>query len=190
MSEDKNIPKKFYNTLTEKPFEECLSCGTSLLEPEVRYVIEKAVKRFPDLDTEEVIFEYAMCLNCAQSLRENLSKDSRERIDLYMRERMLEVTRNFREYQEQGDPEASIKNCIITGKGIGSVMNYQLYAHCQGGKIIPDEGPFMISGQALEEIAELLSDKTRDELDDFINNNFGLPPEYADLIKGRDLVLF
>jgi hypothetical protein len=47
----------------------------------------------------------------------------------------------------------------------------------------------MISGRAIEEIADQLSAETKDVLDDFIDQHFGLPPELKSLLKDRKLIL-
>jgi hypothetical protein len=41
--------------------------------------------------------------------------------------------------------------------------------------------PMLISSEAAEELSELLSQSTKDELDDFVSRNFGIPPELRDL---------
>ena len=49
--------------------------------------------------------------------------------------------------------------------------------------------PFIIGDEAMEEMQGLLSQKTQDELDRFVDDNFGLPPELKELLKDKPLVL-
>ena len=47
----------------------------------------------------------------------------------------------------------------------------------------------MISHEAIEEMQELLSPQTKDELDDFTKEHFDLPPEWREIIKNKKFVL-
>jgi hypothetical protein len=51
-------------------------------------------------------------------------------------------------------------------------------ARGHGLKMLKSHYPFAISLTAMDELAELLSDKTRDLLDDFVERNFTGPPEF------------
>ena len=54
-------------------------------------------------------------------------------------------------------------------------------AMCQGDELLVGVGsPMMISGVAMRQIAELLSEQTRGWMDDFVGDNFGMPPEFCD----------
>jgi hypothetical protein len=47
----------------------------------------------------------------------------------------------------------------------------------------------MISGRAIEEIAEKLSAETKEVLDNFIDQYFGLPPELKSILKDRKVIM-
>ena len=79
--------------------------------------------------------------------------------------------------------------CLITGKPIDELSEYQIYAYCEGGEIVQNVFPYMVSSDAIEQIQELLSPQTRGELDDFIDANFGFPPEWRAAIKGSKVLL-
>jgi hypothetical protein len=49
--------------------------------------------------------------------------------------------------------------------------------------------PYAISGTAMEEVNELISEKTRDILDDFIGQHFSGPPEVAEILKRRPVLV-
>lgn len=185
-----DIPDKFKNTLENEIFRNCISCDKDLIESNEEYLIEKAIKRFPELDTEEVVFEYAMCIECAERMRSTLSVESRQRVDSYFENRRGNIMSNlFQDYIKE-DHSNWGEECMISGENFKNLREYQIYAHCKGDQIVPQQGVFMISGAILEELSELLSEATRDELDRFIDDNFGLPPEFADLIKSREPVFF
>ena len=80
------IPNLFYSTDTEMPFSNCISCDKYLLQPQSPYVIEKAIKQYPDYNTTDVIFEYAMCMDCYQNINESLSVESKASIEQYFSE--------------------------------------------------------------------------------------------------------
>ena len=46
-------------------------------------MIEKAVRQYPEMKVKEVIFEYAMCMDCAVMMNASLSVESRQRINEY-----------------------------------------------------------------------------------------------------------
>jgi hypothetical protein len=78
-----------------------------------------------------------------------------------------------------------IDRCIITGKSREEAGEYQIMTICSGNEMLYEYLPFMISSEAMEQIARLLSAVTKDHLDGFVDEFLGLPPEIRDL----DLVL-
>mgnify|MGYP004354841757 FL=1 len=79
--------------------------------------------------------------------------------------------------------------CMLTGNAIDDCEEYQIYAYCRGTSLSLNSNAFMLSGKAMEIIAELLSEETKDELDRFRDTFFGLPPELEDIINSRDLIM-
>jgi len=74
--------------------------------------------------------------------------------------------------------------CTLSGQELNQADDYQVIAICQGDKLI--DSPIYISDVILEAIQELLSAKSRDELDRFTENNLDWPPELKTLIKQGD----
>ena len=66
---------------------------------------------------------------------------------------------------------------------------YQIYGMFRGGQMIQNQFPYMMSGAALEEIQELLSPETKDEIDRFKDEYFNIPPELADLFRDPKFTL-
>ncbi len=152
-------------------------------------MIEKAIKSYPNYSAKDVIFEYAICIPCAMKMRNELSSETLSRIDQYMAKNIDLSSRKHLMEQEEIDIENWLSNCLITGQPKDKLEEYQLYAHCCGDKMVCSEMPYMISGQVLYEVGELLSSKSRDELDGFKDEFFGLPPELKDLIGPKDVIL-
>lgn len=185
-----DIPTIFHSFTEEQTFKQCISCNTNLLETDTEYLIEKAFRRYADFDTQDVIFEYAMCLRCAERMRQELSTSSMrniqdffdQRVDFYgRRQEML--------YDHALDCDAWLNRCIVTGKPMDQLQEFQIYGHCRGDRFLFSYMPYMISHEAVDSMTGLLSEKTKGEIDRFIDDNFGLPPELKQPIKDHPFVL-
>jgi hypothetical protein len=184
------IPPIFHCYATHSPFEECLICKKNLLVDGTQYVIEKAVRKYPEFNTKDVVTEYAICLNCNEQMRQTLSGHSKKVMDDYFSKKVDLSTRRQRLLQEKGAQlDAWLNNCLIYNTPQNTLTEYQIYAHCDGKHLVFTDMPFMISGQAINEIAELLSVETKEVLDNFIDQHFGLPPEYKSMLKDRKMIL-
>jgi len=171
-------------------FTHCIICDKFLLDQKVEYVIEKAVRRYKSFDTQDVIFEYAMCLACAENMKNELSRDSLERIQQFMMHHSKLLEQNQQLLNENNwNINDWIGRCAVTGQPIEEQEEYQLYAHCRGNQIVFSGMPYMIGGTAMDQITGLLSQKTLDELNRFVDDNFGIPPELKQPIKDNPIVL-
>jgi len=170
------IPTELYSCQTDAPFENCLICGTNLLSSNRHYVIEKIFRG------REVIIELAMCLNCQQDCGdEGMSEESAALLKKFLRERM-DFQRRIHlmsAVNDQDSIDAWIERCLLSDQPAQMFREYQIVALCRGPWIQRDFYPALISGPALEELSNLLSDKTRDWLSDFIDSNFGMPSEFC-----------
>lgn len=180
---ESEIDPRFYNSDTSAPFTNCMTCNLELLE-DAEYVIEKAMRRVPNLGVEEVIFEYAMCMSCAEEFRNKMSKDSLEKIEEYF----LEKSAGYMQMIDENNFSLSIDNCILTNKPKDECSEYVMNAHCRGSKMIYSAFPYMISDDAMDVMSDMLSAQTLDELDDFKAKHFTGPPEIADLINPKRLL--
>lgn len=184
------IPKPFYSFATGKPFTTCITCEKNLLVSGTQYLIEKAIIKYPQSTATDVVFEYAMCLECTENMRQTLSRTSVARIDQFFAERTDLVSRRQQLLQKKElNLDDWLKTCIVTNKPVEEITEYQIYAHCDGRDMFYGYAPYMLSGDAMDEIQDLLSPETKEVLDDFIDDHFGLPPELKDLIKDRNLLL-
>ena len=185
------IPERFYSSADKIPFTHCLDCKRNLMaEPHVPYMIEKAYKRYVELDTEEVIFEFAICIDCQQRQSEGLSKDSLANIREYFSTHLdPERIKQAAEIEEDERVEFMLKNCILLDKEIDACTEYSLYAYCAGGEMQLSIFPFAVSGVAMDEMSELLSAKSRGEMDDFLGKHFTGPPELNDILKPKPVII-
>jgi len=184
-----SIPDAFHSDATKQKFNFCIDCGKYLLGSETLYVIEKAIRNFKKFNTNDTIFEYAMCMECQKKLWNTFSKSSIGKIEKYFETNIdfRERTRSFSGIENE-NINLMISNCVVKGTPIKQTNEYQLVAFCKGKRLIVDYVPFMISDEAMGEVAELLSNKTLDTLDGFIDDFLGLPPSLD--IKTKPKVLF
>jgi len=171
------VPPVFHSFLEEGPFTKCTVCEAPLDEDGTQYLIHKAFHR------EEVIFEYALCLPCRARMQEELSAESIERINAYMDQYDMEARSEEMLVDRGPDVSAWLSNCLITGRPVSEADEHHIYAFCDGPDLVFSGLPLAIIGDVNEELNELLSQKTRDRLDGFVDEQFGLPPELKQPIK-------
>ena len=188
MQKTSSIPKIFQKS-DGGLLDSCIMCNRSLLKPAQDYLIEKAFRMIPEYKKEEIIFEYAMCFACAEQMRNELSSESKQRIEDYFRHHI-----DFEKRQALLHPKRLtfpnwIRECMVSGKSIKKSNEYSLYAHAFGKKLVYDLFPYSVSGAIMEEVNELISEKTREILDDFIGQHFSGPPEVAEILKKRPVLV-
>jgi hypothetical protein len=186
-SEGQMIPRIFYSTETDSPFEKCTECGRSLLTPSVEYVVEKAYRVYPGKGVTDTVFEHALCDECVQVMSREMSKESLDRLHRYVAETVDWDGRLKRIAENSDRLEEWIAECLVTGDSIAAEEEYQVVASCRGNMIVPSVAPYAIGSRAMEQMASLLSEKTTDFLDDYSGRHFGLPPEF-DLQPGPRLL--
>lgn len=184
-----DIPEQFYSDGDGKPFDTCVVCGKNLLVEGTRYVIEKALKNYGENHYSATLFEYAMCLDCYEEMQKGISEES---------------MRNLQEYyqkviQEKGGPYITIdladfdmnqwlSKCFFKDKPVSEMKEYQLIGQFEGNHMIMNTPPMAIGEEVMEEMSELLSEKTKGEMDRFREQFLGPPPEIEELFKGRKLI--
>lgn len=172
------IPDKFHNTLTEKAFADCGICGRDLREHNLAYLIEKAYRRFPDNRAEELLFEIAVCHDCARNMRTQLSQESRKAVNEFFYHEFMTRLQELRE----ADDEYLMNHCLLSGKPLEEMNEYQIYAHCQGDHMADHGAAYILSDEVIEQIQELLSEETRDQLHRFSDDHLGTPPEIQKIL--------
>ncbi|MBU0766085.1 MAG: hypothetical protein KJ607_14775 [Bacteroidetes bacterium] len=177
------IPEQFRSYISGKPFENCIACEKYLLDSGTQYFIEKAIRK------DEVEVEYAICFSCVEQMRNKMSEESMNKTQGYFQS-VVNINERYNKIQADPDPSWKkwIANCLVKGTPITQLEEYQLYAHCDGKYMINSVFPYMVGSAAIEEMQELLSAKTKEELDRFMDEHFGLPPEWKEVLK-KDLIL-
>lgn len=183
---DQNIPEEFYSFETNTPFERCIECNKYLLDEETEYIIEKAVRNYQGYSAKDTVFDYALCMHCADRMRKEISKDSWESMMRYFQENMDVMTRL--EMQEKS-PLENLKCCMVKKTDMNDCSEYQIYAHCKGKKLNMENPPYMISGEVMDELLPLLSDKTIDEMNGFMNKHFSPDPSIMEPVPPRLILM-
>ena len=177
------VPPVFHSFLEEGPFTKCTVCEAPLSEDGTQYLIHKAFHR------EEVIFEYAICLPCRARMQEELSAESIERINAYMDQYNMEARSEEMMANRGPDVSAWLSKCLITGRPVAEADEHHIYAFCDGPDLVFSGLPLAVIGDVNEKLNELLSQKTRDRLDGFVDEQFGLPPELKQPIKDSPVLV-
>lgn len=184
-----DIPKLFQSYKDEKLFDHCISCNKYLLQDDTHYIIEKAIRNYPNLNSKDVIFEYAMCFDCVEKMRDEISEESMTNIDNYFNEK-IDISQRYETTREYGtDVDKYVENCMVSGDSISTLNEYVIQAHCISDKLALSFFPYMISEKVMDDIANLLSNKTLDFLNGFMDNHFGYPPEFNDILTRRLILI-
>lgn len=169
------IPKEFYSFETNAPFERCIACDKNLLEENTEYLIEKAVRSYKGFKAQDVVFDYAICIVCAEEMRKEISRESWQGMMDYFQQNM---NLSLRMEMSSKSTNENLSHCMIKQTPIEACEEYQIYAHCRGDKLNLANPPYMISGEVLNEILHLLSDKTIDIMNGFFKDHFSPDPSY------------
>ncbi|MEM8565647.1 MAG: hypothetical protein AAGF85_04260 [Bacteroidota bacterium] len=190
---DKNhhieIPKEFHSYSTGSLFDQCIDCEKHLLEDKTEYFIEKAIKQYDGFSAQEIIFEYAICIDCAERVRKSISQKSMRAIEKFFLENIDFNKRMNLMNANPENPSAWISNCLVSNSSVNDLTEYQIFAHCNGRSLNLSQMPYMVGGNTLEQLQYLLSSETRDELNDFMEKNLGPSPELAEILPGSRIVL-
>lgn len=197
-----DIPKEFFNSETNSPFSTCLVCDCDLMKETFPYSIERAIRHYPEMELKSVVFEYAMCAKCMAQMEKELSDETKMSIMKYFGEnfnyqnRPQWLSEPLEDDEITGEVEPPkfeindwISNCSVKDLPREELYEYTLCARCIGGKIIPEMAPYMISGQAQDDLIELFSNRSLGFMDDFTDKYFTGPPELKELFKGRPILV-
>jgi hypothetical protein len=159
------------------------------LEEGVEYLVEKAYRNRPDFAAREVIFDYALCNHCATQMVMAPSTESLANLQRHFSEN---ISLHGMQQMPEGEEERTrfmLDHCVVKGVSRDKTEEYQIVARCKGGFLAPNHFPVLLSFEALDELSALLSEKTQENLNNFRDQFFPVPPEYEDIFKTRPPVL-
>lgn len=179
------ISSNFYQDSNQQPFRECTFCSKNLQQSGAPYLIEKSFKRNRQSKQLLTVIEYAICMECTIKKSQAISEESKGNIERYMRENILNIKNQF----EKTDLNTKLKSCAATGKNVEDLDEFNLVGQFIGDKMMVDQFPVIMSNEINEEIQGLLSEKTKEEFDKFMDTITGVPPELKELFKSKRPVL-
>ncbi len=183
------IPEKFYSDAEGEPFKQCVVCGKELLTPGTKYVVEKAIKNYKEEGVTSTIFEYAMCMDCYMEMQKGMSEESMRNLQNYYAEMMKTLNPERQMINlDEFDLNNWLSQCFFKGQPVHEMDEYELIGQFDGNQMILNTPPMVVGQQVIEEMSELISEKTRGEIDRFREQFLGPPPEIEELIFGRKLI--
>ena len=160
------IPPMFYSDLTQQPFKNCINCNKDLMQQGTLYMIEKAFVQTQPQQTRSTILEYAMCYDCWQETQKTLSSESLERIKAFFAKH-VDLNKRYESLKDHSNFTDWLQNCLVSGEKVSEMKEFQVACQCDGEYMALHYLPYLLSGTVADELMELLSAKTLDELDDF-----------------------
>jgi len=153
------IPRELYSEYEDRPFRCCTRCGEGLQDYENGYKVSKVFK------DGEVIFEYALCFDCLDRMMEESSEESIQRLADFQNERI------------RPDVEGTYE-CALCESNRDTMrrQEFALVAACQALNLLESH---LICIDCMEEMSSLVSEKTRNEWNRFVEENFpGVPADF------------
>lgn len=169
MSTDPDPYSEFHSHETGKPFQTCISCGLTLADPEQPFLVAKSFNR------GECIFEYAICEDCRANMSEEFSEDSRANLANFFEQR-VNIKQRSMLLAFGPNPEPWMAHCAACQKPREEMQSYSIGGLLLGSEMLFDPYPLSLCGECEEEIQGLLSKKTRDIWDEFVETHFDGPP--------------
>lgn len=173
------IPIDFWSDFLERPFECCVSCECDLAQASA-YIVQKQMVR------GEAVLEMAICQGCRHELSESFSEETRERIGRKLAEDAQRSASRQRSSEISGlRPEDLLQwfmnRCFLCGRARETCNRYSLTGLFRGQEIAvqyspPSQSPVMVCEACEKEYVGLLSQKTRDTWDRFVEEFLGDPP--------------
>lgn len=165
--DETEIPKFFYPEASDEPFRNCVDCDCDLLTGVVPYSIQKVMV------LNESVFEFAMCHNCMERMRTELSEETQIAYQTFLYESGPQRLEELRNSTEGIVIEEWIQSCMVCEKQQDDCHRFTMF-----GMAIGERLPFamMVCDECEKKLGELTSKETRDRWDRFVEENFDSPP--------------
>jgi hypothetical protein len=161
----------------------CSICNKSLKDE--TFMVEKSFWQDKLIFKKELIFEIFICYDCIQSFNEQISEESKIKMEAFRQKNFNHAYRQKLHEMQNYKTAKWLKYCEVTKQKIADVQEFNIVGLFFGENLIFDELPMAISLEGLMQLEELYSKKTRDALDDFIN---ALPPNIRSSVKDKSRI--
>ncbi len=177
-----SIPESFHSFESDGPFRHCCDCGCELVITGQMYMVQK------NYEGDECVMEYALCNRCKENLDQQISDQSKEALYDFLFDN-AELVEPPEDYTME-DALGQIEECLTCGKARSQCRSYSYSGLFIGSTLIPGPMPMMLCGSCQEQVADGLSDHTKDVRDKFYEENFPGPPSEVDLpTRGKPILL-
>ena len=165
------IPPVFYSFADEGPFRRCVACDKDVVNDHDVYVVQKTYA------AGEVVFEYALCSACHDRIFGEMSRESMVNLRNFFTQR---VDLDARHLRLKPSPDRTIEQwvgaCVTCGIDRDECDGYSIAAACGGEDILYYHLPVLVCQQCELQLQEVLSKKTREIGEDFVEAYFDGPP--------------
>jgi hypothetical protein len=177
------IPSFFFKYDTHTPFTHCSLCEGSLVHSSL-YAIEKVFKHNKVLQTSEIVYEYAICMECATEAGTEISDESRESIQALFAEHAenLSMKVDYLHRTEKYSLESWLERCSFTGKETRLCSEYAVSCLVENGNMVFEHSPMVVSDEFMEKIQQELSLETKKTFDGLLDKIVDGTPSIEDLI--------
>ena len=155
------VPRELHSCFSNEPFKNCIECGGEIVESGSTYVIQKARRN------GETVLELAICIDCAQSMQDTMSVESRKTMETFLAGLMPKA---------ENHPEGC---CLSCSRSVdASEDEYEIAGLALGPMLLSP--PILFCVDCHEELEKNLSEETRKGGEDFIEKNFpGIPADFG-----------
>ena len=181
------IPKLFHSAYSGEAFAQCLDCECELQSHETFYTVQKFVV------AGETVFEMALCDGCRAQLYQRFSDESRATIQRYISERRDEPAGSMDEVapvvEESPIPITDVESldslqaCVLCHTPKAQLRRYALVGLFLADEIFvmqsppaPFPIPCLVCDACNSGLDGMLSKKTREEWNEFVEEHFPGPP--------------
>jgi hypothetical protein len=183
------VPKLFWSEYHDAPFEHCVDCNGLLHDADL-HLIQRAF-----VGTEPV-FEFAICHRCHESMSEQCSEETGQAVVRFMQECLGRRATEIVELTTATDAfHKCVNECVACSRPRTECHRYSIGGLCVSDQLVIEIGlmtrsPVMICHECELSISELVSKKTRDTWNRFVEDHFDGPPGAGvDLPTGTPMLL-
>lgn len=179
------IPSIFLNYDTGVPFSKCTFCDGNL-DTTSKYAVEKMINQNLVLQSKEIIYEYALCWDCATTMGSDISDDSKLAIQKLYNEHSEVLMRKL-DYLHATDKytiDSWLERCSLTGKEIRLCGEYSVSCIIEGGNLVYEQTPMVVSDEFMQKLQDVLSKETKESMDGLRQKITDGTPSIEDLVYG------
>ena len=138
------------------------------------------------LQSREIVYEYALCWDCATTMGSEISDDSKDAIQELYNEHSETVMRKL-DYLHSTDKyslESWLERCSLTGKEIRLCSEFSVSGIIEEGNLVYEQSPIVVSDEFMYILQQVLSKETKEGFDGLRDKIMDGSPSIEDLVFG------